>query len=282
MTHRSPSPHARRTRFEVLPLDSTEEEVARLDRPVELAITCSPRHGPDASVDVGRRLAARGHTLTIHVAARMVRDRGHLDRLLTGMEAEGIDDLFLIGGDADPPAGPYGSAVELLPVIAEHSRRPRRIGIAGYPEGHPQIEPDALADALVEKSAFADYVTTQLCFDPDAVLGWVADTRRRGVTLPVLVGLPGVVERTRMLKMAMRIGVGPSVSFLRRQRGLWNLLGLGTPANDRLYDALEPCVGDPDRDIAGFHLYTFNQLLDTWQWYVDKPGAEPAPAIAAS
>ena len=267
--------------FEVLPLDTTEQEVARLERAVQLTVTCSPRHGPDESVDVGRRLAARGHEVTIHVAARMVRDRAHLDRLLADMARSGMDDLFLIGGDADPPEGPYSSAVELLPVIAEHPQRPRTIGIAGYPEGHPQIDPDTLAAALVENSALSDYITTQLCFDPDAVVAWVDDTRRRGVTLPVLVGIPGAVERRRLLKMAMRIGVGPSVAFLRKQRGLRNLLGLSASANDRLYDALEPCLADPQRNIRGFHYYTFNQLLDTWNWQVQKAGGEPQPAGAA-
>jgi methylenetetrahydrofolate reductase (NADPH) len=267
--------------FEVLPLDTTEQEVARLERPVQLTVTCSPRHGPDESVEVGRRLAGRGHEVTIHVAARMVRDRAHLDRLLTDMARSGMDDLFLIGGDADPPDGPYSSAGELLPVIAEHPQRPRTIGIAGYPEGHPQIDPDTLAAALVEKSALSDYVTTQLCFDPDAVLAWIDDTRRRGVTLPVLVGIPGAVERRRLLKMAMRVGVGPSVGFLRKQRGIRNLLGLSASANDRLYDALAPCLADPQRNIGGFHYYTFNQLVDTWNWQVQKAGGEPRPAGAA-
>jgi methylenetetrahydrofolate reductase (NADPH) len=277
-----PTPNGPRvSQFEVLPLDSTEREVARLERVLQLTVTCSPKHGPDESVEVGRRLAAHGHAVTVHVAARMVRDRAHLDRLLGDMADAGMDDLFLIGGDADPPEGPYASAVELLPVVAEHPRRPRTIGIAGYPEGHPQIDPDTLVGALVEKSALSDYVTTQLCFDPDAVLSWVDDTRRRGVTLPVLVGIPGAVERRRLLQMAMRVGVGPSVGFLRKQRGLRNLLGLTTSANDRIYDALAPCLGDGERNIVGFHYYTFNQLVDTWNWQAQKSGSEPQPTGAA-
>lgn len=269
------------SQFEVLPLDTTEQEVAQLERPVQLTVTCSPKHGPDESVEVGGRLAARGHAVTAHVAARMVRDRAHLDRLLADMVESGMDDLFLIGGDADPPEGPYSSAVELLPVIAEHPQRPRTIGIAGYPEGHPQIDSNTLADALVEKSALSDSITTQLCFDPDTVVSWIDETRRRGVTLPVLVGIPGAVDRRRLLKMAMRVGVGPSVGFLRKQRGLRNLLGLSVSANDRVYDALEPCLDDPQRNISGFHYYTFNQLVDTWNWERQKSGGDPQRVGAA-
>ncbi len=67
------------------------------------------------------------------------------------MAQAGADDMFLIGGDADPPLGAYSSAVELLDVVAEHPQRPRTIGIAGYPEGHPAIADEALEQALARQ-----------------------------------------------------------------------------------------------------------------------------------
>ena len=115
----------------------------------------------------------------------------------------GADDLFLIGGDADPPLGEFASAVELLPLVAEHPQRPRTIGVAGYPEGHPLISDDQLARALVQKSAHADYVATQMCFDAQILLGWIADQRRHGLALPVVIGMPGKVARRRLLEMSV-------------------------------------------------------------------------------
>jgi methylenetetrahydrofolate reductase (NADPH) len=262
------------SQFEVLPLERTEAEARRLTEPAQLTVTCSPRHGPDESVDVARRLCAFGHEVTVHVAARMVRDRAHLDTLLGTMARAGIDDLFLIGGDATPPEGPYSSAAELLPVICEHEHRPPRIGIAGYPEGHPQIDDETLWRALMHKSECSHYVTTQMCFDPDAILAWIDEARRRGLTLPVLVGVPGQVDRSRLLKMAMQIGVGSSLKFLRKQRGLLKLFAPSGSPGDRVFDALEPCLDDPRRNLMGFHFYTFNQLVDTWNWEREKrPGA---------
>jgi hypothetical protein len=85
-----------------------------------------------------------------------------------------------------------------------------------------------------------------------------------------------------MLKMAMHVGVGPSVGFLRKQRGLRRLLGRSTSAADRIYNALEPCLDDERRNLMGFHYYTFNQLVDTWNWEREKRGAESRPAGAAS
>lgn len=273
-------------RYEVLPLGKSEEQAAQLPEPVRLTVTCSPKHGPDHSVQVGGRLKALGHAVTVHVAARMVRDRAHLDALLSGMRDAGIDDLFLIGGDADPPAGSFTSAVELLPVIAEHADRPGTIGIGGYPEGHPLITPATLDQALTEKSRHADYITTQLCFDADTLRRWVVSVRERGIDLPVLIGMPGKVTPAKLLEMSARIGVGPSMSFVRKQSGVGKLLALfRRSAPDRLYDALAPELGDAGLGIAGLHYFTFNQLVATYEWHRDKhqpSGDRPAAGERAA
>jgi methylenetetrahydrofolate reductase (NADPH) len=267
-----------RARFEILPLGRSEEEARQLPEPVRLTVTCSPKYGPDRSVQVAARLHDMGHAVTVHVAARMVRDRTHLDALLAGMSDAGADDLFLIAGDADPPLGEYSSAVEMLPVIAEHPQRPRTIGIAGYPEGHPKIPDEALQEALREKSRYADYVVTQMCFDPKGLRGWIARQREHGITLPVYLGIPGKVSRTKLLELSARIGVGPSLDFLRKQRGLRSLLSRRSTA-DRLYDALEGTLDDPELNIAGFHIFTFNQLIDTFGWERAKEGTKARHSV---
>ncbi len=172
-------------RFEVLPFARSLEEAARLPEKVRLTITCSPKHGPDRSIEFAGKLRELGHQVTVHVAARMISDRDHLDRILAAMAQARADDLFLIGGDADRPLGAYASAVELIDVVAAHPQRPRTIGIAGYPEGHPAIPDEALEHALAHKSGHADYVATQMCFDPDTLLSWVARQRAGGMALPV-------------------------------------------------------------------------------------------------
>lgn len=258
--------------FEVLPLGKSEEEARKVAEPVWLTVTCSPRHGPDRTVEVARRLCALGHDVTPHIAARMVRDRDHLDRLLGDLARAGVHDVFLIGGDSPEPLGEYSSAVELIGEIAEHPRRPREIGIAAYPEGHPLVDDRMLAQALAAKSKFANYVTTQMCFDPDTLVRWIRDARARGLELPVMLGMPGVVDRRRLLEISMRIGVGQSLSFVRKQRGIRKLFSRPSSEADRLYDALAPVVSDRELNVEGFHFYTFNQLVDTWRWVHAKRG----------
>ena len=266
-----------RARFEVLPLGRSEDEARALPRPVRLTVTCSPKHGPDEAVAVAGRLRELGHAVTVHVAARMVRDRAHLDALLAAMAQAGSDDLFLIGGDANPPHGDFASAVQMLPIVAEHPQRPRTIGIAGYPEGHPLISDEELDRALDAKSPYADYVTTQMCFDADALVRWIMRERQRGTTLPVVIGMPGKVARRRLLEMSVRIGVGPSLAFVRKQRGLRSLLSRRSTA-DRLYTELAPVTDKPALKVVGFHYFTFNQLIETWEWLERKQGGRAGNA----
>jgi methylenetetrahydrofolate reductase (NADPH) len=261
------------TRFEIMPFARGEGEAAKLPEPVRLTVTCSPKHGIDHTVEIATRLRALGHAVTVHLTARMIRDRSHLDELLAAMARAGIDDALLIGGDATPPHGPFSSAVNVLPIIHEHPHRPEAIGIGGYPEGHPLVDSGTLAEALEEKSLLADYITTQLCFDPDTLLAWVEATREAGIALPVVIGLPGRVDRRKLLEISTRVGVGASLRFLRKQRSLFGLLRLSRRSADTLYDALAPHVDDPQLGIAGFHYFTFNRLLETWRWEREKRSA---------
>jgi methylenetetrahydrofolate reductase (NADPH) len=253
-------------RFEILPFARGEEEAAALPASVRLTVTCSPKYGLDHCVKAAMRLRALGHRLTVHLAARMLRDRAHLDEVLAALVHSSIDEIFLIGGDALAPQGPYASALELLPTLTCHPHRPRTIGIAGYPEGHPFIDSSTLERTLVEKSRWADFITTQICFDSKAVLAWIESIRRIGVTLPVAIGLPGIVNRRKLLEISLRVGVGPSLAFLRKQGGVGHLMRMSERSATDLHHALAPRLGEARLGIAGFHYFTFNRLIETWRW----------------
>jgi methylenetetrahydrofolate reductase (NADPH) len=258
-----------------MPFAQGVTEAAALPQPVRLSVSCSPKHGVDRTLEVATQLRMVGHEVTVHLAAKMVRDRVHLGDLLTGMKRAGIHDAFVIGGDAPAAVGPFASAVQLLPIIHEHPDRPRSLGIAGYPEGHPQIDARTLAVAMEEKSRFADYMTTQLCFDSKKILSWIEGMRKAGSKLPVVLGIPGIIDRQRLLEISLRIGVGASLGFLRKQ-GLARLLRLSTRSAESLHQALLPRVGDPSLGVAGFHYFTFNKVMDTWRWVQGNGGCGTA------
>jgi methylenetetrahydrofolate reductase (NADH) len=264
-------------RYEVLPFESAESAVAGVARPLTLTVTCSPRHGNDHTVDAARRFRERGHTVIVHLAARMVRGPEHLDVLLRRMAEAGLAHVFLVGGDASEPLGPYASALELLPELRSHAHGPRTVGITAYPEGHPLIDDATLLDSLRRKSPAADYMVTQLCFDPGVVLRWVAEVREAGVSLPVYVGIPGIVDRRRLLELSMRVGVGASISFVRKQRGVRLFTRRATGSAAELLGAIDPLVGG-ESGIAGVHFFTFNRLAETLR-FVDQRSAKQSSQL---
>jgi methylenetetrahydrofolate reductase (NADPH) len=222
-------------RFEVIPANGIEEKVGILATGTTVTVTCSPRHGVDRTVEVSERLAARGYRVVPHLAARMVRDRGHLRRIVERLAGVGVGEAFVVGGDASPPSGVYRDAGDLLEDLRSLPHTFARIGVGGYPEGHPLIGATALLEALRRKQAYADHVVTQICFDPAALAGWIRSIRDAGVTLPVIVGLPGVVERRKLAEISLQTGVGASLRYLVKNRRQ-----IASLARSRRYDPT-PC-----------------------------------------
>ena len=129
--------------------------------------------------------------------------------------------------------------------------------------------------ALRDKLPFATYIVTQMCFSPRAILDWVAGIRREGIGLPVYAGIPGAVERKKLMRISLKIGVGDSARFLAKHAGLVaSLLKSRVYNPEELVEELAPRVGDKDYGIAGFHAYTFNQVQSTEEWRRRASGLE--------
>jgi methylenetetrahydrofolate reductase (NADPH) len=256
-----------RPRFEILPMKGAEEQADNLPKDALVAVTCSPTKGIESTLRCSERLLHRGFRVVPHVAARLVADRAHLEEILRWLGEHGLREIHVIGGDSREPVGPYESAFQLLDAMSQLEHGIEEVGIGGYPEGHPLISGEELDRALMDKQPFASYVVTQLCFDADAILGWISYVRHRGIRLPVYIGLPGAVDRKKLLQVSLEVGVGDSVRFLKKQAGLVGmLLKPGGYCPDELVERLVPYAGDEHFDIAGVHLYTFNQVQRTEQW----------------
>jgi methylenetetrahydrofolate reductase (NADPH) len=120
---------------------------------------------------------------------------------------------------------------------------------------------------LKEKQPYASYMITQMCFDPEVIVEWLRRVRAEGVDLPVHVGIPGVAERAKLLKIALKIGVGQSRRFLKSNRGLvGRMMAPGGYSPDELLFALAPCFDTPPYRIEGVHFYSFNQIESTEKW----------------
>ena len=215
-----------------------------------------------------------------HLAARSVAGDAHLAGIVARLKAAGCDDVFVPGGDAPHPAGPFDSALPLLERLAEMGSPFSRIGITGYPESHPKIHDDVIIQAMWDKRRYASYIVSNVCFDAAGLGRWIQRIRARGVTLPLYVGLAGPAERSRLLRMAAVAGASESARFITRHPG-W-ILRFWVPGGyspDRLLDRAAAAITAPDAGVAGLHLFTFNQVQQAEQWRraalertgIDKP-----------
>ena len=260
--------HLGQPRYEIFPADGIEDDVAaHVPRELKITVTVSPRRGLEATLSLAEELAARGCKVAPHLAARLVRDESHLRELLSRIAEAGLRDAFVVAGDLEQPAGAYAGAADLLAAMTRLGHGLDHVGITGYPESHPLISDETTIQAMFDKVPFATYIVSQVCFEPQTIVWWIGAVRERGVELPIDVGIPGVASRAKLLRVASRIGVGESIRFLSKRRG-W-ISQLFRPAGyspEHIIEGLVPTLVKPDTGVAGFHVYTFNELAATERW----------------
>ncbi len=266
-------------RYELMPFESFGDQLEKLPDSATVTITASPTLGLEATIEWAEQAADRGYEVVPHIAARYVEDERHLDAIANRLEAASITDVFVPGGDREQPKGTYRSAYELLVALEELGHTFDEVGITGYPEGHDFLSDETLRESMARKAPHATYVTTQLCYDPSAILDWIDDIRARGIDLPVEVGIPGVLQYQRLLNISQRVGVGDSIRFLRKTSGVLGFIrqlvsSHGTYAPDGLTEALDAAAADAETNVRGLHIYTFNEAEATESWRRDRLGNE--------
>ncbi len=257
----------RAPRYEVFPTDDVLDVVVRhVPKDVTITVTASPRRGMPATVLLAVALARLGYTAIPHLSARMIRDRVELGQILEALKAAGIRNVFVVAGDAKEPAGEFADALALLAALPpDHGLA--EIGVTGYPESHPFIHDDMTIQAMWDKRRFADYIVSNMSFDPETVRRWVERVRRRGVELPIYVGMAGVADPARLLRLSTKIGIGESARFLRGHPSwLARMFRPGGYDPGRFVNALSSDFAQADRRIAGLHIFTFNEIEPTERW----------------
>ncbi len=231
-------------------------------------ITYLPTSSPQEIVAAAVRVRRAGLVPVPHISARMTATAEQLDDYLASATGEAaVDQVMLIGGDAERPLGPYASALEVLQTGLLQRRGIAKVSLAAYPEGHPQISQEALDEALQAKLALLraeglqSLVVTQMCFEAEPILAWIDLFGRAAQTAPVQVGLAGIASVASLVRYAVMCGVGPSIRALSRQPSLGRLLTDTGP--DKIVRALAEAAPP---QVAGLHLFLFGAPAKTADW----------------
>lgn len=199
--------------------------------------------------------------------------REDIHAILDHYEANGIDNILALRGD--PPAGQtrwtaapggFRYASDLVSFIKDHFPR-MCIGVAGFPEGHPET-PNRLREIDYLKAkvdAGADFIITQLFFDNRDFYDFRERCELAGITVPIIAGIMPIITRSGMIRMAeLAAGSRFPAGLLRALNGARSpedIERVGVEwATDQVRDLLE-------NSARGIHFYTLNNARATLRIY---------------
>jgi methylenetetrahydrofolate reductase (NADPH) len=238
-------------------------------------ITWLPNAGFEGTIAAARRIADAGLMPVPHLAARAVKSEQQIDEVIGAVvEQAGVHRVLAIAGSVKEVAGPFPATIDLLRTGVLQRHGISWVGVAGHPEGSPDVGDAELVQAITDKNEFAResgldvHLVTQFCFAAEPVVIWERSIRAAGNRLPVHVGLPGAASAATLLKFGLRCGVGPSLAVVRKQAG--NVLKLAS-AKPQYPEATVAGVAaaaaqDSEHCFAPFHFFPFGAFARTAAW----------------
>jgi len=239
-----------------------------------IAIPWLPGEALAARVAAAVAVRALGCEPMPHFSARRIVDAGEFEAYLAAVvEQAGVRRCFVVAGDPPEPQGPFFDSAALIATGAFERAGIAAIGIGGHPDGHPQMSEAQCWAAIENKVAaitargMAPLIVTQFAFDAGAVLSWLAELRKRGLTAPVRLGIPGPAGIKTLMRFAARCGVGASASVLTKY-GISITKLIGTAGPDKLVDQIEKGLTE-EHGAVRLHFYPFGGLTKTVAWIND-------------
>ena len=234
-------------------------------------------HTPKATLEdvvrVALKVESLGFRASPHIVARRIESERALRDALRELRDGGVEQLLLVAGDRDPPAGKFSSTLEILDTGATVEAGFRVLGVAGHPEGHKAVGPTALWNALEYKRAFAQrtntkmHIVTQFGFNPEAICAWDRHLAEHGIDLPVHVGIAGPTPLPKLIKFAMQCGIGASMqALMKNMSAMTKVARLATGPDEMLVGLVRGCAASESTRITKPHFYAFGGVVATARW----------------
>ena len=198
-------------------------------------------------------LVQKGYNPIPHIPARSIENDNHLKEYINMCKDLGVKQCLVIGGSRDP-VGKFESSIQLLETGFFDGLK---IGIAGHPEGSPDISDIELEKAMQDKKPYADYIVTQWLLDPDPIIDFISKQ-----SVPVHVGITGPLKITSLIKFANIVGAKNSINFLKSN--FTKALDLMKPKDPN------EIIGKLKDHSENFHIYTFGGLKETNKWLMEN------------
>ncbi|MFT5501130.1 MAG: methylenetetrahydrofolate reductase (NADPH) [Woeseiaceae bacterium] len=253
-------------------LDALEKNRGAIPRDSRIYINAVAGAGTAARIKIAQELAGFGFQPVPHVAARRMISADALDDYLSQLsDKAAVREILVIGGDVAEPLGPFASTLDIITSGQLEKHGIQRIGIAGYPDGHPGIADDILQQALEEKLAacrtagISAYVVTQFSFQADSIINWCRDLHARHGDLVIHAGIPGPAKIATLMRFAKICGVQSSAKKLLANKKIGLDLLRGAAPTEQL-DAIGQYRIETGQAVYP-HVFTFGGLQELVRWF---------------
>jgi methylenetetrahydrofolate reductase (NADPH) len=255
-------------------VEGLREVAPKLPPDTPVAVTFLPGETLEARLAAAREVRVLGFEPMPHFSARRIKSEAEFKLMIEQMVAEaGVKRCFVIAGDPPAAEGPYSDSSMLIETGLFEANGILAIGIAGHPEGHPNMTKEECFTVLKKKSAMIHergmkpIIVTQFGFDPDAFMEWLVELRVQGIDAPVRIGVPGPTNIKSLMKFAARCGVSASTSVLAKY-GISITKLLGTAGPDKMVDTFAKSFNEKHGRVR-LHFYPFGGLPKTVEWIED-------------
>ena len=233
----------------------------------------------DKVTETAKKLKLEGYTVIPHLPARTIANNNELEKYLKILSEDcGCSKILIIGGGGNQK-GNISSSMEILESDLLSKYNFKEVGVAGHPEGNPDVKQLDLDNAIVQKNNFSKkvdykiYLATQFFFEAESLKKWEVHLNSLNNNLEIHAGIPGPATLKTLLGYARSCGIGNSIRFLSKQALNITKLAVTRNPDKLIYDLASYKIENPDTKLKKIHFYAFGGIKKTSDWLktLDRP-----------
>lgn len=205
-----------------------------------------------------------------HLPARTMKNLDHVSQFLSQVRERTDSKKILVIGGGGNQLGQITSSLEILNSGLLEENNFNEIGIAGHPEGSPDISQETIDNFLNDKfeltktKGLSLELVTQFFFNAAPFINWCEELTKKKITIPVRVGFPGPASFKTLLNFGLMSGVGNSINFLKKNSSKVSDL-LTKTSNDEMLISLAE-FANKNSPLKSFHCFPFGGFEKTCLW----------------
>ena len=190
-------------------------------------------------------------------------DHAAVDAITDELKDSNVSNILALRGDV--PAGmteetmssDFRYACDLVAYLRKTRGNDFCIGVAGYPEGHPQAK-DIKTDVenLKKKiDAGGDFIITQLFFENSLYFRYMDLLSKNNINVPVVAGIMPIINIAQVVRFTQMCGATVPQFLIDKMDGKSEKNQFMTGVEY----AVEQCRELIEQKVSGLHFYTLNK-----------------------